>query len=488
MLSSEGKMKFSLRAKTVILITLLATLMGIVGITVSNRVLTQVIDNSYMDRARDVANTLAVVLDVDQAIALKAEVMAIYDATDEIVTSEDWGSPEFDAYIARYSAIEQSAVFKSLRSEIRRIQDINKVDCMYLVALDAVKESAIYLVDAAYDDICPPGCIDPVYEVNRDLLTDPTRGFPPYISNTEMYGNLVTAGAPIYDSANNVVCYAMVDISMDMIRAQQQLYTMTHIALYVLLTLLVCVASIWMVNRYIIHPIDLLSNAAAHYNASNLDNSALDDLPIKSHDEIQSLYTSLKRMTHDINGYIDNLVRTTQELTRTRIEADEMNVLAHRDALTGVGTKLAYDQQIEKLSAEMSEGNAQFGIVMVDVNSLKWLNDTFGHDQGNVAIKKTCALLCDVFAHSPVYRFGGDEFVVVIKGRDYDAINDRVKEFDRRARETWGGKPWEAVNAAVGYALYADEDSVEDVFRRADHMMYERKKAMKADRRNRFVR
>jgi diguanylate cyclase (GGDEF)-like protein len=180
-------------------------------------------------------------------------------------------------------------------------------------------------------------------------------------------------------------------------------------------------------------------------------------------------------MTQQIRGYIENLIATTQELTKTRIEADEMNELAHRDALTGVGSKLAYDAQVAKLTEEMQQGTARYGIVMVDMNGLKQLNDTYGHEKGNIAIQKTCALICEVFAHSPVYRFGGDEFVVVIKDRDYDNVEEIIRQFREQAEKTTG-EPWERVDAAIGYALYENDDTVNDVFRRADHKMYEQKR------------
>ena len=247
----------------------------------------------------------------------------------------------------------------------------------------------------------------------------------------------------------------------------------------VALTVLISLLSIWAVNRTIIHPINLLSSAAAHYSAQQDDNSELDRLPIKSKDEIQSLYSSLLKMVQNTRSYIDSLKETKQELTRTRIEADEMNELAHKDALTGVGSKLAYDQQKLKLTEEMRQGNARYGIVMVDMNDLKRMNDTYGHERGNDAIRNTCSLICDVFAHSPVYRFGGDEFVVVVKGRDYDNIEELIQKF-HGAVQASDGQPWEKVNAAVGYALYNGEDTVDDVFRSADHLMYEQKKEMKA--------
>lgn len=471
-------MKYSLRTKTVLLIVLTTVILGTASILISSQALRQVVDDSYRNRARDVANTTAVVLDADKAASLKDAVMAIYNATEEKVSSDEWGSDAFNAYISRYAAIEQTEDFQALQKQLRSIQDVNDVDCVYLFALDPVEENVVYMVDGAYEDACPPGCIDPLYEENHDLLDDPTVGFPPYITDTQPYGWLVSAGTTVYDSKGGIVCYAMVDIAMEEIRAEQAHQVLIHSSILALLTIVVCIGAIWAVNRAIIHPINILSGAAAHYNAGEADNSALDNLPIKSGDEIQSLYDSLRKMTQDIRGYIDNLMATTKELTKTRMEADEMNVLAHKDALTGVGSKLAYDQKVAALTEEMKQGNARFGIVMVDMNGLKQMNDTYGHEKGNEAIRRTCSLICEVFKHSPVFRFGGDEFVVVVKGRDYDNIKELVKQFNASAEVT-EGQPWEKVNAAIGYALYDGEDTVEDVFRRADHIMYEQKKEMK---------
>ena len=472
-------MKFSLRVKTVILIILFALLLSSVATLVSSQAIRQIVDTSYRSRATDIANTLAVTLDVEKVARLKNEIMKIFQATEEKVTSDDWGSPAFDAYTARFLHLEETEDFQSIRQQIRRIQDVNDVDCMYISMVDIPTEYFIYLVDGAYEDPCPPGCLDPLYPENRDLLVDPSIGFPPYITDTEQYGWLVTAGIPVYDGEGTPVCYAMVDISMDIIRGQQTRFILVHSGVLAVLTLIVSILSIWAINRSVIRPINLLSSAAAHYNARTDENSELDNLPIISKDEIQSLYSSIRQMTQDIQGYIDSLKFTTQELKQTQIIASEMDKLAHKDALTGVGSKLAYDQKAKELTEEMRQGTARFGIVMVDMNDLKKMNDTYGHEHGNDAIRKTCSLICETFVHSPVYRFGGDEFVVVVKDRDYDHIEERVNEFNEALRQT-GGEPWETVNAAIGYALYDGEDTVEDVFRKADHIMYEHKKEIKA--------
>ena len=474
-------MKHSLRAKTVLMIAAIALVLSTVSMVVSSQAIQRLIDTSYRERATEVSKTAAAVLDATKAETLKNAILAIYQATDEKVGSDAWGTPEFDAYCARYSHLEQSEEFVTLRQTIRSIQDANAVDCVYLAMIDIPTEAFIYMVDAAYEDACPPGCIDPIYEENRELLENPDIGFRPYITNTDPYGWLVTAGVPVYNAEGRVICYALVDISMDAVRAQQKQFTLVYVLILAALTALITLLSIWNVDRAIIKPINLLSDAAAHYSARQGDSNELDNLPIKSQDEIQVLYSSLLKMAQNTRSYIESLKETRQVLTETRREADEMNELAHRDALTGVGSKLAYDRQVKELTEQMRRGQARYGIVMIDMNDLKKLNDTYGHERGNDAIRKTCSIICEAFAHSPVYRFGGDEFVVVVKGRDYENIEELVKKF-RAALKASDGQPWEKVNAAIGYALYDGEDSVDEVFRKADDRMYEQKKETKRAR------
>ena len=474
-------MRRSLRSRTALMITMIAVTLSTVSILVNSNTIQRLIDTSYQERAVEISKTVAAVLDTEKAETLKDSVMTIYRDTDNKVGSDAWGTPEFDAYCARFSQIEQSAEFESLRQTLRRIQDANAVDCVYLAAVDVPTEAFLYLVDGAYEDACPPGCIDPLYEENRELLKNPAVGFPPYITNTEPYGWLVTAGVPVYNEAGGIVCYALVDISMETIRAQQNRTLLVNILILAALTVMISLISILRVDQTIIKPINLLSSAAAHYSARQEDSNELDNLPIKSKDEIQVLYSSLLKMAQNTRSYIESLKETRQVLTKTRREADEMNELAHKDPLTGVGSKLAYDQQVTKLTEEMRRGEARYGIVMIDMNDLKKLNDTYGHERGNDAIRKTCSVICEVFAHSPVYRFGGDEFVVVVKGSDYEHVDALVRKF-RAAVRASEGQPWEKVNAAIGYALYDGEDTVDEVFRKADYRMYEQKKETKPGR------
>ena len=115
--------------------------------------------------------------------------------------------------------------------------------------------------------------------------------------------------------------------------------------------------------------------------------------------------------------------------------------------------------------------------MVCDLNGLKQVNDTQGHAAGDTYIREAGRLICDQYKHSPVYRIGGDEFVVFLEGADYEQRSKLLESLDSRMAENakTGG-----VVIAAGMAEYQPGDShLFDVFSRADSLMYERKKHLK---------
>ena len=161
--------------------------------------------------------------------------------------------------------------------------------------------------------------------------------------------------------------------------------------------------------------------------------------------------------------------------------------MANKDALTGIRNRAAYEKEMQRLEWELADGETDFAIAMIDLNFLKRINDTYGHEQGNYAIKKLCYIVCHVFEHSPVFRTGGDEFVVILKNEDFKNRDKLTEEFYSQL-ELLGGdeslEPWEKISAAIGVAVYDKEydSSVDNVLKRADEIMYACKKDMKAVR------
>lgn len=120
-----------------------------------------------------------------------------------------------------------------------------------------------------------------------------------------------------------------------------------------------------------------------------------------------------------------------------------------------------------------------FGFAVCDINDLKKVNDTQGHKAGDEYIKASAKLLCDTFVHSPVFRIGGDEFVIFLRSDDY--INRRKLIADLKQTVINNQKSGQGPVIAIGTADYnQDTDSnVNDVFERADEAMYENKRWIK---------
>lgn len=117
--------------------------------------------------------------------------------------------------------------------------------------------------------------------------------------------------------------------------------------------------------------------------------------------------------------------------------------------------------------------------MVFDLNDLKVINDTQGHEAGDQYILDSCRLICGLYAHSPVYRIGGDEFTVILQGHDYNRRDELYRSFEKAVDENvQSGSP---IVISSGMAIYdkGPDRSVEMVFERADENMYLRKKVLK---------
>ncbi len=249
----------------------------------------------------------------------------------------------------------------------------------------------------------------------------------------------------------------------------------------------VVILLIFIEKRYISKLEKLVSSVQQYTKSKDPDIAEFIEYDISTKDEIASLANQTAAMILELDSYMKNLVNTTRELSDTKQQAKDLQALSNRDALTGIRNKNAYDEELKRLEWDVVDGSVGFGFAIIDLNFLKKINDEYGIDKGNIAIKKLCLLACNTFKHSPVFRIGGDEFVVILKNRDYDNVDELVmqfnKEIDRIDNDT-SLEPWEKISAAIGIALFDPErdHSVNDVFKRADANMFEKKHAMKASK------
>ncbi len=152
---------------------------------------------------------------------------------------------------------------------------------------------------------------------------------------------------------------------------------------------------------------------------------------------------------------------------------------ASKDGLTGVKNKHAFLRAEEELDRHISDGICgEFAVVVSDMNGLKLINDSLGHNVGDEYIKEACRIICKIFSHSPVFRVGGDEFAVILRGEDFDSRTALTKALEELVESN---RKAGLVTIAYGMSEFdrSRDRSMRAVFDRADNAMYENKKHFK---------
>ena len=309
-----------------------------------------------------------------------------------------------------------------------------------------------------------------------------------YYTNASEWGVDYTLVRPLLTSSGEHYGLLCADVSIDEINTGIYRNINIHIIVIVALAVLfLIVLEVWMYLS-IIKPLKKLEESVVNYADSSTGKKDPDQLvfvepELKANDEINSLSHSVEKLSENMRDYVKGLLNAETENKGLQKHVTEMSAIAYRDALTKVSNRAAYDNKIEELTRLIEENKAEFGIVMVDINDLKYINDNHGHYRGNEYIKGSCNVLTDTYKNSPVYRIGGDEFIVILEGEDYANRESLLKEVRDKFFECAINKevdPWQQYSASVGMSVYSEGDDVEAVSIRADKDMYDIKANIKS--------
>lgn len=149
---------------------------------------------------------------------------------------------------------------------------------------------------------------------------------------------------------------------------------------------------------------------------------------------------------------------------------DKFRILSTVDLLTGVLNRNEMNNRVMQLNIDDRPGRENIGIVFADLNGLKNMNDKNGHSAGDKLIKDAAKILQKVFGDAEIYRAGGDEFMILLRGTTEEQLNDYVKQIKALADET------ETVSFAAGVCLEQDSRKIYEAMKTADVRMYEDKK------------
>ena len=155
-----------------------------------------------------------------------------------------------------------------------------------------------------------------------------------------------------------------------------------------------------------------------------------------------------------------------------------LSILSTTDHLTQVKNRLSFDEEIHSEVARSKRYKRPFSLMLIDVDNFKKINDTYGHDQGDYAIKRICnEILASIRQSDSLYRIGGDEFAIIFVETNIDKaqiIGENIRK--RIAKTVVVGH--DKVTISIGISSFDFNNESEDeekLFKRTDNALYESK-------------
>ena len=368
-------------------------------------------------------------------------------------------------------------------------------DYAYYVTPTGEPDHIYYIIDGVRDEKVVDGksYIDLCADIYQDAENYPViwkvwevgKDSPEHEVIHNAYGHAYGYYSPLYINDEKMGIIA-VDVPISSINSQILRNTLILEAVTALIIIVAVIITLTFMERNYIAKLESLVGHIKTYTRTKDPKIAhVIEYDSRGGDEISVLANETAKMMLEMDKYLKHLSTANNALSETKKHADELQALANRDPLTGIRNRSAYDDEIKKLEWDVAGGEDKFGLGMVDLNNLKAINEEFGHDAGNIAIKELCFIVCNVFKHSPVFRIGGDVFAIILKKGDYDNVHQLVDdlnaEVERRAKDE-SLEPCKKISAAIGIAIFDPKAdfTVGDVFKRAESNMYKKKQEMKA--------
>jgi diguanylate cyclase (GGDEF)-like protein len=179
--------------------------------------------------------------------------------------------------------------------------------------------------------------------------------------------------------------------------------------------------------------------------------------------------------TSTLTALIQSAAHTAMSL-RTIMLMAEVERLARHDRLTGLSNRHEFDEVLPKEFSRSQRSNTPLGLVLVDIDHFKDVNDTHGHQVGDDVLREVGGILGGLIRHEDVAaRFGGEEFVVLLPGIDADGA---VATAERLRGAVSTGVRAVPVTMSAGVACYPDHAaSIEELIGQADAALYQAKRS-----------
>ncbi|MEK0315869.1 sensor domain-containing diguanylate cyclase [Cohnella sp. 56] len=172
------------------------------------------------------------------------------------------------------------------------------------------------------------------------------------------------------------------------------------------------------------------------------------------------------------------VMAVVRDITQKKQEELLIRHMAHHDLLTGLPNRLSFQRRTEELIRAKDENSAVFGVILIDLDRFKQVNDTWGHEVGDGVLIESGRRMKEALREIDcVFRLGGDEFVALIMG-DRACTIDAARALLRAVEDELDIDTIRiAIGGSLGISLYpAHGQDVSSLLRTADHAMYKAKK------------
>ena len=163
-----------------------------------------------------------------------------------------------------------------------------------------------------------------------------------------------------------------------------------------------------------------------------------------------------------------------------------LSVLYNHDSMTGLYNRLGYTEYAEKFYRRLHNGGENIAVIYIDLDRLKYINDNYGHEVGDYAIKTVARLSMAIATEDGLcFRLGGDEFLIVDRCISEEDIRERLSSLGKRLEDiSTREKLPITLTASTGYVIGKpdEEDTLDSLVQRADDIMYQSKVARKMNR------
>jgi len=235
------------------------------------------------------------------------------------------------------------------------------------------------------------------------------------------------------------------------------------------------VAASVLIARSILKPLSSLESTARAVADGDMDARA----PVTGPRELAHLGNTLNFMVEKLEERERDLVHSNEELQRRHNQLVDARAQAATDALTGLRNHRKFHERVrEEVSQAEAEGGST-GLVMLDLDGFKQINDSSGHLAGDEILRKVSVVLAEIAGIQHTYRYGGDEFAVLLPGSDREKAAETAERL-REAVESRICGDGEALTVSLGIAVFPETaGSAEELIYRADAAMYHAKGAGK---------